>query len=470
MKSKSNMISFKDKIAYGLGDMGNGLSMQIVGSYLIFFMSVILHIPGTIIGFALGLSIIWDALTDPIMGYISDHTQSKRFGRRHLYLLIGMIGVPISILGLFNIPPSLDLSIKVVLLFSLILLYKTFITILVTPYSALGAELSSDYHERATLQSIRSVFFMLGISFVMVLGMFIFFQPTSDYPIGQLNPEAYRNVALFTALGTFVLPLMTYLSTRKFIPTLNRMSPNEMEPLKIVNFFKSFYQTLRNRSFLFIILTYMFINIGSAFVNNSVFHVFTYTFSFSNNLISLIIAIQFLFSILSQPFWIKTIHKTDKRKSVLIALLISICASLYFMLLVLINSHVENYFVLFIPYAVLAGVGTGALFTIPASMVADTIDLEELETGKRSEGGYFGSMTFFYKLSQSLSVILIGFLLDLIGFDSSQSVQTMQVQIYLGLILSLGVSFSFALASIFMSKFPLTKEDIFEIQRKLKKE
>lgn len=234
MSKTTPQIKTWDKVGYGLGDLGNGMAMQIVGSYLTFFITSILQVPGTITGLAIGISIFWDALTDPIMGYISDRTKSKRFGRRHLYLLIGSIGAALSILVLFFIPPESELTFKVILIFIFILAYKTFITILVTPYTALGAELASDYDERTRIQSIRAIFFMFGIAAIMVAGLFLFFQPTPEYPVGQLNPAGYRNLAMFTAAMAIGMIGIAYKSTQKYIPQLNehRFSTEEGHSFK----------------------------------------------------------------------------------------------------------------------------------------------------------------------------------------------------------------------------------------------
>ena len=96
------------------------------------------------------------------MGYISDITRSKRFGRRHLYLIIGALGVALTITLMWIIPSTLNSNLKFFLLFIDIILFKTLITIYVTPYTALGAELSTDYHERTSVQSIKTIFFLLG--------------------------------------------------------------------------------------------------------------------------------------------------------------------------------------------------------------------------------------------------------------------------------------------------------------------
>ena len=468
MSKTSPQVKTWDKVGYGLGDLGNGMAMQIIGSYLTFFITSILHVPGTISGLAIGVIIFWDAVTDPIMGYISDRTRSKRFGRRHLYLLIGSIGAAISILVLFFIPPESELTFKVILIFIFILAYKTFITILVTPYTALGAELASDYDERTRIQSIRAVFFMFGVAAIMVAGLFLFFQPTPEYPVGQLNPAGYRNLALFTAVMTIGMILIAYKSTQKYIPRLNEHHFETEEGHSFKQLILSFISSFKNKAFRLVAISYMFNNIATAFVNNIGLHVFTYTFLMDNTMISTVLALQFVFAVLSQPLWIIVTKLLDKRNTVIMALSITVFGALYFLVLVLFNDFIGANLWWFIPYGVLGGIGTGALFSIPASMVADTIDVEELETGNRNEGVYFGSMTFAYKVAQAITVFIIGISLDLIGFKSGLAVQSEMTQIGLGAIMALGASLAFIASISILRHYPLTKPMILEIQNKLK--
>jgi GPH family glycoside/pentoside/hexuronide:cation symporter len=118
----------------------------------------------------------------------------------------------------------------------------------------------------------------------------------------------------------------------------------------------------------------------------------------------------------------------------------------------------------FIPYALLAGFGTGALFTLPLSMVADTIDLDELKTGKRSEGVYFGNLTLFYKTSQAITVPLIGIMLDLIRFDANAPVQNDLTTYSLGFLLAVGSLISFFLAWLSLRPYHLTEAAVNQIQ------
>lgn len=464
MTDFKQMIPIKDKVGYGVGNLSVGIAMQVVGTYLVFFSTVILGIPGYLVGLAVGFSVFWDAITDPLMGYISDITQSERFGRRHLYLIIGALGVSLTVFLMWIIPTHLSTNLKFTLLFIDIILFKSFITVYVTPYTALGAELSSDYNERTTIQSIKTIFFLFGLAFVSVAGLYLFFQPTLEYPHGQLNPVSYRNIGIISALLVLVSAGVCYLSTKKYIGDLNRKQSKANQGNKLNIFIDSLKSTIRNKAFRAVSLCYMFNNLASAFLSNIGLHVFTYTFVLTSQQIAIVLGVQFMVSILSQPIWMFLTRKYDKKPSMNIGLSFSIIAGFMFVLLVLFKNYVASNVFYFFPYAIFAGFGTGALFTIPLSMVADTIDYDELKRGQRFEGFYFGSLTLYYKLSQAIAIFLIGVLLDLIRFDSSLITQSELTLISLGMILALGSIFSFFFAYLSLRMYPLDKEKVIQIQ------
>lgn len=458
-----------DKVGYGVGNLSIGIAMQVVGTYLVFFSTVILGIPGYLVGLAVSISIFWDAITDPLMGYFSDITKSKLFGRRHLYLIIGALGVSSTIYLMWTIPASLDTSVKFTILFVYIILFKTFITVYVTPYTALGAELSSDYNERTSIQSIKTIFFLLGLAFVSVAGLYIFFQPTIEFPSGQLNPASYRNIGIMSAVVVLFSTLACYWATAKYIPILNKHQIKEAKGRKFDILVESLKSTFANRAFRAVALCYMFNNLASAILSNIGLHVFTYTFIFTSQQIAIVLGVQFLMSILSQPVWMYIAKKYDKRPAMNIGLFFCIVAGILFALLVMFKGYVASQPLFFFPYAIIAGFGTGALFTIPLSMVADTIDFDEYKRGSRFEGFYFGSLTLYYKLSQALAIFIIGLLLDLIRFDSSLPTQSEFTLISLGLILSLGSILSFALAYLSLRRYPLNEERVRHIQSQIRK-
>lgn len=466
-QQRNENIPIIDKIGYGIGNLSVGVAMQVVGTYLVFFSTVILGIPGYLVGLAVGFSVFWDAITDPVMGYISDITKSKRFGRRHLYLIIGSLGVAVTLTLMWIIPSSLNTNIKFILLFIDIILFKTFITIYVTPYTALGAELSSDYHERTSIQSIKTIFFLLGLAFVSVAGLYLFFQPTIEYLHGQLNPDSYRNIGYTSAIIVLITSFICLWNTKKYIPKLNRIQSIENKGNNINLFIDSLKSTIKNKAFRAVALCYLFNNLASAFLSNIGLHVFTYTFVLSSQQIALVLGLQFLMSIISQPIWMIIASKYDKKPSMIFGLIISFIAGILFLLLVLFRTNVLSNIFYFIPYALVAGFGTGALFTLPLSMVADTIDYDELNRGYRFEGFYFGSLTLYYKMSQAIAIFFIGILLDLIRFDSSLTFQSNFTLISLGLILSFGTMISFILSYLSLRMYDLNKDRVIEIQQKI---
>ncbi|OGO78022.1 MAG: hypothetical protein A2Y23_09200 [Clostridiales bacterium GWB2_37_7] len=465
--NKSNKIPIFDKISYGIGNFSVGVAIQVIGTFLMFYCTAILNIPGSLVGIAISISIAWDAITDPLMGYISDNTKSKTFGRRHLYLIIGGLGIGISNLFLWNINNNFSVMTKFIIIFIDIIAIKTFMTIFITPYTALGAELSKDYNERTSIQGNKTIFFLLGLFFVSVVLLSLFFQSSEEYPIGQLNPKAYSSMGIFSSIIIVIFSIICIIFTKKYIPIL-RLNENQTEEnLGLHDLLHSFKEIIGDVLFRSVALTYMFNNIASAIFSNIGLHVFTYTFILNNQQIALIIGAQFAISIISQPAWTFISKKIDKKPAIMLGLGLCITASTYFLALVLFRNHILSNVIYFLPFAALAGFGTGGLFTLPLSMIADIIDLEELNIGKRSEGTYYGCLTLFYKFSQSITLLLLGFILDIIKFNSNLPVQSEGTVVTLGLIVSIASATSFISALLSLKNYSLNRLKVEDIQKQI---
>jgi GPH family glycoside/pentoside/hexuronide:cation symporter len=465
-------IPLVDKIGYGAGNLTFGVVIQIISTYMVFYSTVIHKLPGSIIGLAIGISVIWDAVSDPIMGHISDNTDSKKFGRRHFYILIGAISIAFFNLLLWELPLAMPAVWKIVLVITLLLIVKTSTTVYSVPHTALGAELSDDYNERSSIQGIRTIFFVLGLFSANVMGMFLFFKPTPEYPQGQMNPAAYQNMGVAASVIAIVFGLICYYTTKKYIPVLNksirRVNRKQEEPFVVKQLFIDINSAMTNADYRYVVLGYMFTNVASALIGAVGMHVFTYTFRFSNYGIALIFGVLFGTSILTQPLWIKISERLDKKPSVILGLGSSLAGALYFLILVFLKDSVAGQAMWFLPFAALSGFGMGGLFTLPLSMVADTIDVEELVSGERKEGLYYGCMTLCYKLSQSVAIFILGTFLDLVRFDSSLPVQPPGTVLALGIILAVGCILSIITAILCYSRYKLNREKVTDIQRQLK--
>ena len=462
-----NNIPLIDKIVYGSGNLSFGVVIQIISTYMVFYSTVILGLSGSIIGLAVGISVIWDAVSDPIMGHISDHTHLKRFGRRHFYILVGAVSIAFLNFFLWNIPSAFPAVWKTVLITSLLLLVKTCTTIYSVPHTALGAELTDDYNERSSIQGIRTIFFILGLFSANVMGMFLFFKPKPEYPQGQMNPLAYRDIGITASLITLIFGLICYFGTKKYIPALNEKIKSENTKHGTKELLQSLSLALANADYRNVVLGYMFTNIASALIGSVGMHVFTYTFNFGNYGIALIFGVLFAVSILSQPLWVKISIRIDKKPAILLGLGSSLLAGLYFLFLVIMRNTAAGQAMWFLPFSVLSGFGMGGLFAIPLSMIADTIDVEELNSGERKEGIYYGCLTLCYKLSQSVAILILGIFLDLVKFDSNLDHQPAGTVFALGLILAIGSILSIIVAMVFCNKYSLNRKKIAHVQQQL---
>lgn len=452
---------------FGFGNLGFGLVTQIVSAYLVFYATVILEMSGASIGLLVSIGIIWDAVSDPIMGYLSDMTRSKRFGRRHLYLIIGGLGTTVTNLALWFIPKEYSELVKWLLMINLVLLLKTFTTIYITPYTALAAEISDDYTDRTRIQAVKTTFFLLGIFLATAFGMLVFFKSTPEYPVGQLNPAGYHRMAVFASVLMFISMASSYFATNKMIPQLNSRLLSTPK-LNVKTFFIEIYNSFKNRDFRAVVLGYLFTNIASALISTLGLHVYTYTFFLDNRGIAAIVGSQLVLSIASQPFWIKYSDKHEKSRAIKLGIILSVIASVYFLLCVILKDAIGGNVLYLLPFGILAGFGTGGLFTMPQAMVADSVDAQALATGTRQEGVFYGTLTLGYKLSQSVAIFLLGVALDLLKFDSSRDVQMESTVIGLSLLLAFGCIISLILAYITYKPYSLTKQRMKEIHADLK--
>ena len=458
-----NRIPVRVKLGYGVGALSYAIPFQVLSGFFLFYAKEVLGISGTIAGMVLSISIFWDAFTDPVMGYISDKTSSKvLFGRRLFYVLIGALGLAAANLFLWNIDNQMPMLTKSILLIISLLLVKTFATIYTTPYLALGAELSNDYDERTSVQSFRTAFFFLGFLFPTIVGIGIFFKPTAQFEVGQLNPQAYSLLAITTSAIVIVCAALSIIFTRN-----KSLYPEAVKSKKssILGMFKETAIAFKCDDFRNIAISLLFVNMAMGIVSAVGLHTFTFTFGFNNKEITLIFGSLFAMALAGQPLWVVIARKFEKKQALKFCLIINICVSIIFIVCVFLNNWISEHFLSVLPLALLMGFSIGGSIALPYAMISDTVDKDAYYTGVRKEGVFYGCATFLYKVSQSLAVLFVGVLLDIIKFNS-ELVQPNSVYIKLGLILPIGFFICFFGALIFTQKYSLNKEKVATFQHK----
>lgn len=457
-------LSSGTKLCYAIGNLGYGTISQTLSTFIMFFGTSVLGIKGTLVGLCVAIAAFWDGLSDPIMGYISDTYSSGRFGRRLGYLLIGTIGMAIFNILLWSVPMQFGQVAKFFWLLLMLIILETTNTLFATPYVALGIDLAPGYNEQSSLQAYKTVFLILGMVLPSVFMMV--FMPGGTQ--GQLSKNSYMYISYVSSALALVCGLVCVFGTKNAVKQLPKYQPQKKQKNAFFKIFFNFFVTLRRKNYGAIILSYSVSLIAAAFLTSVGMHLFTYSFHFNSLQISLLMTILFLGAIASQPVWIYISRRIDKKPAlrlayVLILVGIAVTAIVFLLREVL---GVGTSFLLCLFCMMFCGFGTGALYSLPISMFADNVTLDKLKTGENKSATYSGYMTFAYNISNSIALLVIGVLLDIIKFDASMPVQALRVQNALGVIVFGGCAFAILFAMLILSKYSLKRADILKQQIK----
>lgn len=437
------------KLFYGMGNLGYSVIGQTVSNFFMFFATSVLGVSGTLVGIAIAISTIWDGLSDTIVGYISDKYSLGKLGHRNGYMFIATIGMSATNIAIWCIPNALSVVFKFIWILLSLLLLETFNTMFATPYSALGNEIATSSNDRTKINAISTIFYLIGIIIPSIL-LLVFLPNTEEYPVGQLNPKGYISMAIVT---TFICLIFGLISSLLTIPKQDTMqnedkerslAPKEKFSLRILigNFFLAF----KNRRLCRIIVGYVLSSVATVFLCSVGLHFFTYSFFYSSSQITYLLLTLMLGTIISQPLWVAIANKRKKKNALIIGILITILAvfGVIIVFIFRIDIYSISYYLMLISIFV-CGIGSGSLYCLPASIYGDLIE-EVTADGENKIATYSGTMTFASNIGNSIAQLVVGVLLDIIGFDSSLQVQSLGVQTGLALILFVGVQTSLILS------------------------
>ncbi len=454
----------RTKFCYGIGNLGYGTVAQTMNSFIMFFGTSILGISGSLVGLAIAISALWDGLSDPLIGYLSDKSKNNHLGKRLNFMFVATFGIAIFNILLWLIPTSLPMGVKFVWMLVSLLVLETFNTMFATPYVALGIDIAPDYNEQSSVQGYKTVFFILGM--IMPSLLMIIFLPQKAGGQGQFNQMGYIHIALVTSLLCLICGLISIFGTLKRAKACEYSEPKKKKKHGLWKVVKEFFYALKSENYGPIILGYSVALISSAFLISVGMHLFTYSYHFNSVQIPIIMAMLFISAIVSQPVWIYLSNRLDKKPTLSIALTIILLGIGLTSVTFIFREFVSNtaLFILVCPCIFVCGFGTGALYSLPISMYADVITLDRLKSGENKSATYSGFMTLAFNIANSIALLIIGVLLDLIKFDSSQPVQAKRVQNALGFIVFVGCALSIALSMLLFSKYKVKRADVLKAQ------
>jgi Na+/melibiose symporter-like transporter len=456
---KRTTVNMVNKLFYGIGDFGFNMVINTLGSVMMYFGTTVCNIPGTLMGLAIAIAMVWDAITDPIAGNISDGINNLLFGKRHGLMLIGIFGLSIANALLWSIPMTLPMWGKFLWILSFIVLLRTFSTMYQTPAAALGVEITPNINERTQIQSIRAIFLIIAL-IVPVILMSIF---ESKYGLG--NSKIYKDVAYINSAICVVCGVIAVLGTYSYLPRLRGKKVEEKkEKFSLKKIFISFFEALKDNNVRSIIGGYTVSLMSIVFLSSLMIHVLQFTFMLDD--IFVLMGAVFVMTIFSQPLWIFISKRFDKKTALFIGLITALIGTGGFFMVYLIRTPLITSGAIFwalLPCLSLMGAGAGAMYSMPLSMLGDTIAYKFGGKGEQKTGAYTGFTTLANKLSQSITLMIIGVLLDVVGFDGEQDIQSVTVQWALGGMLIVGIAAALAGGLLFYRKYSLKKEDILRI-------
>jgi len=392
----------KVRLVYGLGDFYGGGAMGIVGLLYLFFLTNIAGISPLQAGLVVFIGGVFDAITDPLMGTISDRTRSKR-GRRAPFFFWGVIPVVVSFILIWYVPALYGwwLVLYYIIVFCF---YNGAFAIVMVPYAALAPELSPDAGQRTSIIGTRMAFSVIGGLLAAVVPMMII------ESIGGGVRMGYILMSLIFAAIFGGIWLLMY-----FVMRGREIAPAKGRPGKIGDSLK---QMGKNRPFRILVAVYLL-----AFIPNDItganFIYFLNFYLLREGTFSLVVGLTMVVAVLSLPFYIMLIKRWGKPKTMVMGCLLRTVGLLS---LLLIGPNTPLWLIL--AFSAFHGVGMGSSYAVPWALLPEVTDYDEALTGQRNEGIYAGIMTFIRKLSSALAMLMIGAVLQFSGYVGDAAVQT----------------------------------------------
>jgi len=465
-------LSLNIKLFYGLGLASRGIKDGLFQLFLFFYFSQVLGLDPELAGLSSLIALVFDAISDPLVGLISDKWTSEKWGRRHPFMFASAIPLGFFTWLLFAPPEGLDQMGLFWWLTIFAILVRFALTLFNVPYISLGAELSTDYKERTSITAIRLVFATLFSVIVMIIGYLFYFVPTEEYANGLLNKAAYPTFALLCGVLMAIFIVISAFGTKKVIPNLPKPSAfqNQLTTRQLLGSLGTAFTMPSFRSLvLFIMLLYIGLGVGIIFSP----YYGPYYFGFTAQEMAVLpisSAIGGFLALLIAP---NLGDKLDKKWATFWGALFS---GLFFTLpynLRILGIFPDNDSALVLPlFLVTLIIAYTALWiaaSLAASMMADVVDEFELKTGNRQEGLFFSTMSFAHKMTTGVGTFIAGLLLAWIEFPKQTAVEDVPQSAIDGLGLVGGpiVLVFFVLSIFFIIGYPITKARFEEIRTAL---
>lgn len=443
-------VPWRTRLIYGSGDLFGGGAYNIINFYYLIFLTDVAHVRPALAGIIVLASRIWDAVSDPLMGSITDRTRS-RFGRRRPYFLAGSVLIFLAFALHWYAPAFASETARFAYALFSYIFFATVFTLVMVPYSALAAEITLDYHERTRLNSVRLAFSLgAGVAAALVPMPIVRAFPTPQ--------EGYLAMGIIFGL-LFAAPWPVIFLHIRERPELQTPLPSQAAAQPAFRRWTRFFlEPLQVRAFRLLVgmhlTAYLTIDVLSA--------LFAYYATYSlgrPGMLNLLLGAVVISQILFLPVYTRLSRRLSKGGAWRVGALVTGAgtAALY-----LVPPEAPGW--LLYGLAAWVGAGLSGACMLPWAIFPDVTDVGELAFGERREGSFSGLMTFFRKVASAVALFIVSLILDLSGYvapESAGSAAQLQPESFVQatrLLLSFLPVLLLGLGSVAARRFPLSPE------------
>ena len=440
----SEKLPAKVKIGYAAGELSSALFYTVSTVLLMIFLTDNVGLSAALAGMALMIGKLWDAIVDPVIGYLSDRTRS-RMGRRRPWLLFGAVPFGISFALMFRNPGlSSQGAVFVWALLSYMVLCTTYPCTNI-PYNAILPELTRDFDERTSVNGYRTIFSVSGTligagAAVPLIGLF------SNKDAGYFGMSTVFAVLIVIS---FLPPFLTVKE-----PPLPVKVPGR-------NIFSSYGNALRNRPFVLILTAWMLNTIGVTVVLATIIYYFKYVYM-NEKLITPVLVTFLASAVPVVPVMIRLSERIGKHITYIIGMSIAAVSVVVF-------SFVGGRVEIWATYAIMvfAGIGFSAHYVIPWSIVPDTVEYDYSKYGVRREGVFYALWIFVARIGSALAGLIVGGMLALFGYVPNLIPHPALSQLGIKLLVGPVAALFFISANIALWFYPIDRKRYGEIRAKI---
>jgi GPH family glycoside/pentoside/hexuronide:cation symporter len=455
------------KLAYGIGALSDSIKTFCFTTFLLFYYTSVLGLPGTLLALAMSGGLVWDAAVDPLIGHLSDRATVK-FGRRHAFMLVGAVCAGASLIAVFNPPSGLSTGALFTWLMASSLCLRSSNSLFIVPYYALGAELTTDYHERTSISGYRAGAVLAGTLLATAVA-FLVFLPNQGAagPDAKFGRGAYESMGVTFGVAITVSGLVATFGTLRERSRLGSSSAVRRGALALR---RTIVETLRDASFRALVSSSSLCFMAGALNASLAMHFLTYHARVPGSEAMTWYFAGFYAGALAGVFtWVRLTRRIEKHHAYAASALVSaFLVSCGYWLVGEGRPFGTGHLPILVLGTALAGFFGMAAAVVGPSMMADLTARDELLTGRRRDGVFFGIYSFGQQVSGGLAVLIAGVLVDrfarLVPAQAEQSATTVE---RLALLSNVLPALILAGAGLMALRYRLTRREVQRIEREL---